>query len=364
MKIGLVLGTSTGGIGAHVRSLAAEFVDRGMDVAVCGPATTEAQFGFASTGAWFRCLEVPGGSDPVRLLLAMRAARGALADREVVHAHGFRAAAVAAGRGGLPLVVTWHNAILGSGVRAWPALALQRRAARRADVTLCASSDLVAVARALGARDARLGPVAAPPLPSPSRTRDQVRAELGLGATDPVVLSVGRLAPQKDFDLLLDVAGRLGPGDAQVLVAGDGPLRPALGDRIAAESLPVRLLGAVDGIADLLGAADLALLTSTWEARALVAQEALRAGVPLVARSVGGIPELVGDAAVLVAGEDRSALADELAAAVRRLLGDPAERARLATVGLERASTWPTEADTASQVLHVYDALLHTPLSR
>ncbi len=54
--------------------------------------------------------------------------------------------------------------------------------------------------------------------------------------------------------------------------------------------------------ADLLAAADVFLLTSHWEARALVVQEAMQAGVPVVARPVGGIPELVGDAALLAAG--------------------------------------------------------------
>ena len=66
----------------------------------------------------------------------------------------------------------------------------------------------------------------------------------------------------------------------------------------------MRLLGRSDDIGSLLGAADLALLTSTWEARALVAQEALLAGVPLVSTRVGGIEELVGSAAVLVTPGD------------------------------------------------------------
>ena len=70
---------------------------------------------------------------------------------------------------------------------------------------------------------------------------------------------------------------------------------------------------------DLLAAADLAVVTSDWEARQLFAQEALRAGVPLVATAVGGLPDLVGDAAVLVPPGD----VDALDAAVRELLGRP-----------------------------------------
>ena len=84
------------------------------------------------------------------------------------------------------------------------------------------------------------------------------------------------------------------------MIVGEGPERPALERRIADDGLAVRLLGHRDELGSLLAAADLALLTSTWEARALVAQEALLAGLPLISTRVGGIEELVGDAAVLV----------------------------------------------------------------
>jgi glycosyltransferase involved in cell wall biosynthesis len=361
-KVALVLGTSTGGIGAHVHSLVAGLVARGADVVVAGPRSTEERFAFTQAGAVFRPLEVPEGLNALRQVAVLRAARAVLDDREVVHAHGFRAAwAAGVGARGRPLVVTWHNALLGGhGWRQAPLAALQRHVARRADITLGASSDLVAAARDLGARDARLGPVAAPDLPPPTRSRGDVRASLGVGAT-PVVLTVGRLAPQKDYPLLLDVAARLRGTPVCFLVAGDGPLREQLAARVVAEDLPVRLLGRVDGVADLFAASDVALLTSHWEARALVAQEALRAGVPLVARAVGGIPELVDGAAVLVASEPGELLVAGLAGAVRALLDDPAERARLAEAGRAVSATWPTEADTIEQVRAVYEELLATP---
>ena len=107
-------------------------------------------------------------------------------------------------------------------------------------------------------------------------------------------------------------------GDLRFAVVGEGPERPALAGRIAAEQLPVTLLGHRDDLGSLLAAADLALLTSTWEARALVAQEALLAGLPLVSTRVGGIAELVGDAAVLVEPGDARAAAEAVAAAGRR----------------------------------------------
>ncbi len=110
---------------------------------------------------------------------------------------------------------------------------------------------------------------------------------------------------------------------------------------------------------ELLAAADLALLTSSWESRSVLAQEALHARVPLVATAVGGIPELVGDAAELVPYGD----AEALAVAVVRLLDDPGRRELLGEKGVRQAAGWPTEDETVTQVLSVYDELTQpTPL--
>jgi glycosyltransferase involved in cell wall biosynthesis len=248
-------------------------------------------------------------------------------------------------------VVTWHNAILGTGRSAVAGRLLQRSVARAADLTLGASSDLVATATALGARRARLGPVAAPVLPAPTTGRTELRALLGLRPDDVAVLTVSRLAPQKNLAMVLDVAAAVRDrDDLRFLVVGAGPERAGLQQRIDAEGLAVSLLGRRDDIADLLAAADLALLVSTWEARALVAQEALLAGLPLVSTRVGGIEELVGDAAALVElGDVPGAVA-----AVSRLADDPRERRRLSRAGRARAADWPDEDQVARDVLAAY----------
>ena len=105
--------------------------------------------------------------------------------------------------------------------------------------------------------------------------------------------------------------------------------------------------------AELIAAADLAVLPSRWEARSVLAQQALVAGVPLVASRVGGIPELVGDGAALVPYGDPGALA----ATVLRLLDDAPGRRELARRGRRQAASWPTEDATVAQVLSVYDEL-------
>ncbi|MDI5941959.1 glycosyltransferase, partial [Micromonospora sp. DH15] len=136
-------------------------------------------------------------------------------------------------------------------------------------------------------------------------------------------------------------------------IAGSGPAYLPLAARISAARAPVTQLGHRTDVADRLAGADLAVVTSDWEARQLFAQEALRAGVPLVATAVGGLPELVGDAAVLVPPGD----VDAVDAAVRALLDDDDRRAELGRRGAARAATWPTEADTVAQLAALYAEL-------
>jgi len=106
----------------------------------------------------------------------------------------------------------------------------------------------------------------------------------------------------------------------------------------------------------LLAAADVFALPSVWEGQPLILQEALRAGVPVVATQVGGTPALAGeDAAVLVPPGD----AAQFAAAVRAILGDPALAARLRKAALERARDLPDEDEAVTAALAEYGRVLH-----
>ncbi|MFB7181697.1 glycosyltransferase family 4 protein [Streptomyces sp. NPDC056257] len=344
-----VLGDGAGaGSCAHVRSLATGLAARGVRVTVCAPVQAEGEYDFTGAGAEF-------APDAVSVL------RAACAGADVVHAHGVRAglrAALAMRGRRVPLVVSWH----GDGPTQAGALGrlgrlLERHVARAAAVVLGASSDLVDLARLRGARDARLAPVAVPAGPAGPEAADpgKVRAELG-AVERPLLITVGSLVPHRGYSLLLDAAREwrtLEPAPLLV-IAGEGPLRAELSRRIQAEGLPVRLLGRRRDAAQLLAAADLAVLPSRRVARALLAQEALRVGVPLVATAVGGVPELVGEGAVLVPPGDAAALAS----AVTGLLADPERRAALAVAGRAQAATWPSEDDTVAQVLSVYDELM------
>ncbi|MEU9255774.1 glycosyltransferase family 4 protein [Streptomyces sp. NPDC048270] len=345
-----VLGGGAGaGSSAHVRSLTTGLAARGVRVTVCAPVEAEGEYDFTGAGAQF----APD---------AANALRAACAGADVVHAHGVRAgmrAALALRGRRVPLVVSWHAdgpAEAGAAGAALGRLSrlLERHVARAAAVVLGASSDLVDRARLRGARDARLAPVAVPAA-APGADPGKVRAELG-AVGRPLLIAVGSLVAHRGYSVLLDAAREwrtLEPLPLLV-IAGEGPLRTELSRRIVEEGLPVRLLGRRRDAAQLLAAADLAVLPSRWEERALLAQEALRVGVPLVATAVGGVPELVGRGAVLVPPGDAPAFA----AAVSGLLADAGHRAELVAAGRAQAATWPSEDDTVAQVLSVYDELM------
>ncbi|MFE2814068.1 glycosyltransferase family 4 protein [Streptomyces nigra] len=352
-----VLGGGNAGSSAHVRSLSSGLVARGVRVTVCAPLEADHLYDFKGAGA--EHVHVARSSDPA----SVAALRAACADADLVHAHGlhasFRSVLALSGRR-TPLVVTWHDRAHAEGARAHLVRLLERRVVRNASVVLGTTSALVDRARRTGARDARLAAVAlprprrAPEQDDPDRVTGKVRAELG-STGRPLLIAVGALERHRGYDVLLDAARAwraLDPAPL-VVIAGEGPLRAELQRRIEDEALPVRLIGRRDDVTDLLAAADVALLPSRWEARSVLAQEALHARVPLVATETGGVPELVGDAAELVPYGDSGALAD----AVVRLLGDPARRDLLRERGVRQAATWPTEDETVAQVLSVYDEL-------
>ncbi|MER6185333.1 glycosyltransferase family 4 protein [Streptomyces sp. NPDC001652] len=352
-----VLGGGNARSSAHVRSLASGLVARGVRVTVCAPADADRTYDFSGAGADH--VHVPRSSDPG----AVAALRAACADADLVHAHGlhasFRAVLALSGRR-TPLVVTWHDRAHAEGARAHLVRLLERRVVKAASVVLGASSTLVDRARATGARDARLAAVALPGarkavrLEDPDRPRPKVRAELGATGR-PLLMAVGSLDSHRGYDTLLDASRAWRELDPVplVVIAGEGPLRAELQRRIEDEGLPVRLIGRRDDVTQLLAAADLALLSSSWESRSVLAQEALHARVPLVATDVGSMPELVGDAAELVPYGDAEALADT----VVRLLGDPERCEELRAKGVRQAATWPSEDETVAQVLSVYDEL-------
>lgn len=361
MRVLLLVGHAAGGIGAHVQSLAAGLATAGLDVLVATSASTADRFDLPGARVLW-----PQGPPWVRLARLGRLRRLA-ASADVVHAHGHQAGVVALAvvatlpRGQRPVVVvSWHNAVLGSGPLRWGRALLERLQARRAQLVTGASPDLVGRALALGARSPRLAPVAAPAAGAWAGATAAVRGDLeaahGVPSQARLVLTVARVAPQKRLDVLVAAASRLrARQDLWWLVAGAGDpvLLAQLQAQASSGGARVRFLGARADVGALMAVADVLVVTSSWEARALVVQEAMAAGLPVVATDAGGLAGLLGPAGVLVPVGDDAAVA----AAVSRLLDDPAERARLGAAGLARFATLPDERDVVGIWVATYTEL-------
>ena len=289
---------------------------------------------------------------------------------DVVHTHLLRAdmygalAARAARAHGL--VATKHNleARLEHPVWRW----LHRRTAGMPDITIGISDAVRAWAVATGGvpatktRVVRYGIDAAP---FADLDRAAARAELGIEADARVVLCPARLDPQKNHGMLLRAFERVHRElpDAVLLLAGGRQLGSevyerdlhALADLIDVDGA-VRWLGVRSDMSRLLAACDVVALASDWEGFGLALLEAMAAGRPVVATSVGGVPEVVGDgeSGILVAAGDMFGFAEALV----RLLRNDADRERMGTAAARRArETFAIDRmRTATQA--VYDEVL------
>ena len=355
MRVLFVLATSAGGVGRHVHGLVRSLVGTGVEVVVACPAEAAASFGFADL-ARVVPLEVADRPQPLHDARAVRELAHLAAGADVVHAHGLRAGALvclALARRRVPVVTTLHNAAPSGRASAAVYAALERVVARRSDLVLGVSPDLVERMRALGARDTGAAVVPAPPHRTPQRDRFALHAELGIDARTALGVVVARLAPQKGLDLLLDAHHDLRDLDLLTVVAGDGPLREHLEERIAGEDLPVRLLGRREDVPDLLAAADVVVSSAVWEGQPVALQEALHAGAAIVATEVGGTAAVVGEAAVLVRPGDPVALAR----AVRDVVTHGGVRDDLRSKAVEQSDALPDEADALAAALAAYESV-------
>lgn len=235
---------------------------------------------------------------------------------DVLHAHwwfpGGLAGAVASLATGVPLVVTLHGSDVHLAHRpGWRSLA--RAVCARASVVAAVSGPLAAeAAKVLGLAQHRVEVAHMPVPPGPAEPSP-------LPAHPPLrLVAVGRLVPEKGFDVLVDAVSLMVSAGAQVelVVVGDGPEGPALAQRAGALGARVRWAGPLPR-AELdaeLDAAHALVVPSRREGLGLVALEALARGRPVVAARVGGLPEVVADGAdgILVPPGDPAALAEAL----------------------------------------------------
>jgi glycosyltransferase involved in cell wall biosynthesis len=208
--------------------------------------------------------------------------------------------------------------------------------------------------------------------PAPPEAVADVRRRFGIDE-GPFVLFVGGIEPRKNLERLVrafgaSIADGGGAADASLVIAGGSvPWFPSAGEHVdaAIAGLPAAVrgrvirtgyVGANDKDALLTGAVALAY-PSLYEGFGFPVLEAFAAGLPVMTSNVSSLPEVAGDAALLVDPHDESAIAHALSA----LLGDPAARRKLAEAGRERvtAFSWEACATGTAEVLHKAHAWAH-----
>ena len=186
-------------------------------------------------------------------------------------------------------------------------------------------------------------------------------SEFGIPADARVLLFVGRLDPQKNPDLLVEMMRKLASANPAVhlLLVGDGIMRGSLQQSVIQSGLrkQVHFAGQQKNVAGLMKAADILILPSRWEGLPNVILEAMATGLPVIASDVDGSGELIksGQTGELFHVGDL----DGLLAAVQRSLDEPQRAALMAAAAQNdviRARTWDA-------VIAQYDRLYRSILA-
>jgi len=360
-----------GGAGVHVEFLARE-LDRLVDLRVET---------FAAHGTWDRLADANAALQVLSTDLSMAAA---VADRDVLHSHTWYAnlaGHLAKLLHGKPHVMTshsleplrpWKAEQLGGGYRvsSWA----ERTAIEAADAVIAVSSGM------------RADVLAAYPLVDPARVHvvhngidtalftpspdPGLLAALGLDAARPVVTYVGRITRQKGLPHLLR-AMRDVRRSAQLVLCASAPDTPRIAAEVEAEVAALVASGADviwlrdplprNDLVRLLSSSTVFVCPSVYEPLGIVNLEAMACAIPVVASSVGGIPEVVagGETGVLVPYDagDASGYEAGLAAAIESVLDDPDRARALGAAGRARAERDFSWSAIADQTLAIYQSI-------
>lgn len=260
---------------------------------------------------------------------------------DIVHAHlffpGLYAGLLSAG-GEIPTFETFHNlAYAGANqdnIKLRLRKALRQRIAQRSGTKFLAVSDAVAThySAALG-----LDRVVTLPNAVDLTEIEHIVTQNTRGEDDTNIITIavpGRLVPEKGHaDLLLALAvADLPPFTVQFI--GGGPLQSDLEDHAAKISVPLTITGTLphDRFLHTLAKADICVVPSRYEGFGIAAAEAMALAIPVVATNVGGLPEVVGNAGVIVPAGDKAALRDAIIALAKA----PDRRSALGSAGADR----------------------------
>jgi len=236
--------------------------------------------------------------------------------------------------------------------------------------TLCyLSHQVMAVGHATAAaQQHRLGNKQITPVPNALRVtppllsdkRNQIRTELVGDATQPLLISTGRLVPQKGYGDLLTAFAEVHKRhpEAVLVIAGEGPLHNELTDRITTLGLKgyINLLGFRNDVPLLLGASDIFVSSSHWEGLSVSILEAMAAGLPVVATNVSDTPQVVVEGTGhVVPPHEPTLLADALCS----LLSNPSQRHSFGSAARSFIEKKHNPAAWADKILNMYKSVIN-----
>ena len=371
------------GVSTSIRTFARSLLRMGHRVTLVAPDYGDSATATVPDDSGLEVIRLPSRViffDPEDRLIHARAMRQAvdrLASRpwDVIHVHTpFRAHTLGvrlARRTGCPLVETYHTYFeeyvghylpwLPTAITRRLARAVSRRLCHEVDHLIVPSAEMVGVLARYGIRTPHsVIPTGLELAEFHGGDGARFRRRHGIDPGRPTLVTVSRLAVEKNIGFLLEVVARLVAEFPTLLflVAGEGPDAPRLRARVEQLGLRanVRFFGNLDRERELLDAyraGDAFVFASPTETQGLVLLEAMALGVPIVSTAVMGTATvLAGAGCALVSEEEVDAFADSVA----RVLRSPDLRAALADAGPRDARRWSTEA-LMGQVVALYRSL-------
>lgn len=280
---------------------------------------------------------------------------------DLLHSHGYRSdisGFLAAKYSGIPIVSTLHGwTPISAKMRAYEAL--DRWCLKKFDKVLCVSKVIYTALMKSGFSDKKLiylhNAVSFDEVDS-SCNAEQLKVELGCSPQDTLILSVGRLSPEKGLKVLLLVFKELytGSKNVKLIIAGDGPQRSEL-EEIVKElkiSEQVVFTGHRDNIQDFYKLAKLFVMPSLTEGFPMALLEAMQAGLPVIATKVGGIPDIIetGVNGLLIEPDNTN----DLGIALKQILSNPIFASNLALNAKNTISARYSAEPWAKQIETVY----------